>query len=145
LLVYTLSERQTVTVFGGTGFLGRRVVDRLRGQDFTVRIAARHPNRGNTIVNDPGGRVEVTGADIADINDEKSITRAVADAFAVVNAVGLYVEQRPNKFWSIHVEAASRLARCSRAMGVTRFVHFRALEPRRLPRLRTFEVAARAN
>jgi NADH dehydrogenase len=41
----------------------------------------------------------------------------------VVNAVSLYVEQRPNTSWSVHVEAASRLARCSRAMGVTRFVH----------------------
>jgi NADH dehydrogenase len=115
-----LSERRTVTVFGGTGFLGRRVVDRLLGRDFTARIAARHPKRGDTIVNDLGGRLEATRADI---NDEKSITYAVADTFAVVNAISLYAEQRPNTFWSIHVEAASRLARCSRAMGVARFVH----------------------
>jgi uncharacterized protein YbjT (DUF2867 family) len=118
--VHPLSERRTVTVFGGTGFLGRRVVDRLLGRDFTARIAARHPKRGDTIVNDPDCRLEATQADI---NDEESITCAVADAFAVVNAVSLYVEQRPNTFRSVHVEAASRLARCSRAMGVARFVH----------------------
>ena len=116
--MHPLSERRTVTVFGGTGFLGRRVVDRLLRRDFTARIAARHPNRGDRIVN--GGRLEATQADI---NQEKSINCAVADAFAVINAVGLYVEQRPNTFRSVHVEAASRLARCSRAMGVTRFVH----------------------
>jgi NADH dehydrogenase len=115
-----LSERRTVTIFGGTGFLGRRVVNCLLGRDFTARIAARHPKRDDTIVNDRGGRLETTRADI---NDEKSITSAVADAFAVVNAVSLYVEQRSNTFWSVHVEAAARLARCSRAMGVARFVH----------------------
>jgi uncharacterized protein YbjT (DUF2867 family) len=119
-LVHPLSARRTVTVFGGTGFLGRRVVNRLLGRDFTARIAARHAKPGDRIVNDPDDRLEATRADI---NDEKSIARAVADAFAVVNAVSLYVEQGANTFWSVHVEAASRLARCSRAMGVARFVH----------------------
>ena len=118
LLVHPLSGRRTVTVFGGTGFLGHQVVDRLLDRDFTARIAARHPERNE--INDASGRLEAIRADI---NDEKSITCAVADAFAVVNAVSLYVEQRPNTFWSVHVEAASRLARCSRAMGVARFVH----------------------
>ena len=119
-LVHPLSARRTVTVFGGTGFLGRRVVNRLLGRDFTARIAARHAKPGDRIVNDPDDRLEATRADI---NDEKSIARAVADAFAVVNAVSLYVEQGANTFRSVHVEAASRLARCSRAMGVARFVH----------------------
>ena len=118
--MHPLSARRTVTVFGGTGFLGRRVVNRLLGRDFTARIAARHGKPGDTIVNDPDDRLEATRADI---NDEKSIARAVADAFAVVNAVSLYVEEGANTFWSVHVEAASRLARCSRAMGVARFVH----------------------
>ena len=118
--MHPLSARRTVTVFGGTGFLGRRVVNRLLGRDFTARIAARHAKPGDRIVNDPDDRLEATRADI---NDEKSIARAVADAFAVVNAVSLYVEQGANTFWSVHVEAASRLARCSRAMGVARFVH----------------------
>jgi uncharacterized protein YbjT (DUF2867 family) len=119
-LARPLSARRTVTVFGGTGFLGRRVVNRLLGRDFTPRIAARHAKPGDTIVNDPDDRLEATRADI---NDEKSIARAVADAFAVVNAISLYVEQGANTFWSVHVEATSRLARCSRAMGVARFVH----------------------
>ena len=118
--MHVLSERRTVTVFGGTGFLGRRIVDRLVSHDFTARIAARHPKRGDIIINEPGGRLEAIRADI---NDVKSITCAVADAFAVVNAVSLYVEQRSNTFRSIHVEAASRIARCSRAVGVARFVH----------------------
>ena len=119
-LVHPLSARRTVTVFGGTGFLGRRVVGHLLGRDFTARIAARHAKPGSTIIKDSGGRLEATRADI---HNEKSITSAVADAFAVVNAVSLYVEQGPDTFRSVHVEAASRLARRSRAMGVARFVH----------------------
>ena len=113
-----MSGRRTVTVFGGTGFLGRRVVDRLLDRDFTARIAARHPQPSE--LNSRGGKLEAIRADI---NDEKSINSAVADAFAVVNAVSLYVEQRPNTFRSVHVEAALRLAQCSRTMGVARFVH----------------------
>jgi uncharacterized protein YbjT (DUF2867 family) len=118
--VHPLSERRTVTVFGGTGFLGRRVVGHLLGRDFTARIVARHAKPGGTIIKDTDGRLEVMQADI---HNEKSITSAVAEAFAVVNAVSLYVEQGPNTFRSVHVEAALRLARCTRAMGVARFVH----------------------
>jgi NADH dehydrogenase len=118
--VTSLSERRTVTVFGGTGFLGRHVVGHLLGRDFTARIAARHAKPGDTIIKHSDGRVEATRADI---HNEKSITSAVADAFAVVNVVSLYVEQGPDTFRSVHVEAASRLARRSRAMGVARFVH----------------------
>jgi uncharacterized protein YbjT (DUF2867 family) len=40
---------RTVTVFGGTGFLGRRIVRHLRNREFAVRIASRHPDRGHTI------------------------------------------------------------------------------------------------
>ena len=119
-LGHPLSERRTVTVFGGTGFLGRRVVGHLLDRDFTARIAARHAKPSDTIIKNTDGKLEVTWADI---HNEKSITSAVADAFAIVNAVSLYVEQGPNTFTSVHVEAASRLARCSRAIGVARFVH----------------------
>ena len=62
--------------------------------DFTARIAARHPKRCDVIINEPGGRLEAIRADI---NDVESITCAVADAFAVVNAVkaGLGVSMLP--------------------------------------------------
>src|SRR5271166_3619088 len=85
----SLSGHPTVTIFGGTGFLGRRIVDRLLDRDFTARIAVRHIKPGDRIVHDRGGRLEAIRADI---NDEKSVSCAVADAFAVVNAVSLYVE-----------------------------------------------------
>ena len=64
---------QTATVFGGTGFLGRRVVRRLREAGFAVRFAARHPERGRSLFAD--GKPGIASIR-ADINEES----AVADA-----------------------------------------------------------------
>jgi NADH dehydrogenase len=61
---------RTVTVFGGTGFLGRRVVRHLRKRGFSVRIASRHPDRGHKLfaLDDPQLQ-SVT----ANIHDERSV------------------------------------------------------------------------
>ena len=93
---------QTATVFGGTGFLGRRVVRRLREAGFAVRIAARHPERGRSLSADgePG-----IASIRADINEESAVAAAVAGSYAVVNAVSLYVERGKDTFRSVHVEA----------------------------------------
>jgi uncharacterized protein YbjT (DUF2867 family) len=104
-----------VTVFGGTGFLGRRVVRHLRDQGFAVRIASRHPQRAGE---------ETAHASIrADMNDEASVTAAVTGAFAVVNAVSLYRERESETFDAVHVKAAERLALLAHQAGVERFVH----------------------
>jgi uncharacterized protein YbjT (DUF2867 family) len=110
---------RVVTVFGGTGFLGRRVVRHLRSQGQAVRIAARNPGRelgdAATVGPEPA-RTQ------ADIHDEASVTAAIAGSWAVVNAVSLYVERGRETFHAIHVEAAGRLAAAARAGGVERFV-----------------------
>jgi uncharacterized protein YbjT (DUF2867 family) len=115
-----MNTARTITVFGGTGFLGRRVVRRLRERSYTVRVAARHPdrNRGRFAGNDPD-LLPVT----ADIRDEASIGSAIAGAYGVVNAVSLYVEHGNDTFQSVHVDAAARLARLSREAGLQRLVH----------------------
>jgi len=98
-----------VTVFGGTGFLGRRVVRRLLKKGWSVRVAARHA------VDDlPSGARFVQ----ADISDFDSLFPAVEGANGVLNAVSLYVEHGPLTFQSIHVDAAAGLARCARRAGV---------------------------
>jgi uncharacterized protein YbjT (DUF2867 family) len=91
---------QTATVFGGTGFLGRRVVRRLREAGFAVRFAARHPERGRSLFADgePG-----IASIRADINEESAVAAAIAGSYAVVNAVGLYVERGKDTFRSVHV------------------------------------------
>jgi NADH dehydrogenase len=114
------TNEHTVTVFGGTGFLGRRVVRHLRRHGFDLRIASRHPDRANGLfaLDDPQIRsVE------ANIHDERSVTDALAGAYGVVNAVSLYVEHGQETFHSVHVESAQRLAARARLSAVKRLVH----------------------
>src|ERR1700733_3999485 len=110
--------RRKVTVFGGTGFLGQRVVQHLLERDFSVRVAARHPERIAALIPD----VQLD-AILADINDDRSVAPAVAGVEGVVNAVSLYAESGPRTFHSVHVEAATRVARLAREVGVGRFIH----------------------
>ena len=103
-----------VTVFGGTGFLGRRVVQYLREAGATVRIASRHPGQSD------GDNVKQVRADA---HDERSVEAAVAGADGVVNAISLYVEHGSETFHSVHVEAATRIASVARRVGAKRLVH----------------------
>ena len=109
-----------VTVFGGTGFLGRRVVRYLLEHDFIVRAASRHPERAkSTFGSDIPGHVAIR----ADIHDNDAIAAALAGASAAVNAVSLYVERGKETFEAVHVEGAARVARFCRELGVRRLVH----------------------
>src|SRR5258708_32573211 len=123
---------RTVTVFGGTGFLGRRIVRHLRYREFTVRIASRHPDRGHRQF-DPGDP-QLQSVE-ANIHDERSVADALAGAYGVVNAVSLYLERGQETFHSVHVESAQRVAAQAHRAGVERLVHIsgiaRAARPRR--------------
>ncbi len=103
-----------LTVFGGTGFLGRRVVRQLREAGETVRVASRHPGRAE------GNRLEPF---VADVRNGRSVEAAVANAVGVVNAVSLYAEHGSETFHSVHVEAAARVASAAKRAGVKRLVH----------------------
>ncbi|MFZ1192674.1 MAG: complex I NDUFA9 subunit family protein, partial [Pseudolabrys sp.] len=115
-----VTNERTVAVFGGTGFLGRRVVRHLRKRGFSVRIASRHPDRGTDLfaLDDP----QLQSVE-ADINDEQSVARALAGAYGAVNAVSLYIEHGTETFHSLHVECAQRLATQACQAGVERLVH----------------------
>jgi len=114
------TDAQTITVFGGTGFLGRRIVQCLRSRGFPVRIASRHPDQGYTL---PGADDPQLQSVEANIRDERSVADALVGAYGVVNAVSLYVERGPETFHSIHVEAARRVAVQAHRAGVARLVH----------------------
>jgi uncharacterized protein YbjT (DUF2867 family) len=114
------SNERIVTVFGGTGFLGRRVVRHLRSHGFSMRIASRHPDRGREFFprDDPHLRPVAV-----DIHDERSVADALAGAYGAVNAVSLYVEHGRKTFHSVHVEAAGRVAVQAARAGVERLAH----------------------
>jgi NADH dehydrogenase len=115
-----MSAEHIIAVFGGTGFLGRRIVRRLRVNGFTVRIAARHVRHSGDLFGQYDPRLQPIEADI---HDELSIDRALVSAYGAVNAVSLYVEHGHETFQSVHVEAAQRLAARARRAGLQRLVH----------------------
>jgi uncharacterized protein YbjT (DUF2867 family) len=110
---------QVVTVFGGTGFLGRRIVRHLH-DGFAVRIATPHPDRARLPASGKGSDIVSLNADV---NDDRLVASAVSGAWAVVNAVSLYVERGKDTFQSVHVRAAERVAKLARQAGVERLVH----------------------
>ncbi|TIN21692.1 MAG: complex I NDUFA9 subunit family protein [Mesorhizobium sp.] len=114
-----LNMERIVTVFGGTGFLGRRIVKRLLERGFTVRAASRHPARVGPVFSSITRMPEAVEADILNAS---SIGSAIAGSEAIVNAVSLYVEQGVQTFERVHVKAAADLAAASRDGKVDQFV-----------------------
>src|SRR5260370_15052055 len=111
---------RTVTVFGGTGFRGGRIVRHLRSHGFPVRTASRHPDRGHRLFGPDDPQLQSVEADI---HDERSVADALAGAYGVVNAVSLYVEHGGETFHSVHVESAQRVAAQAHRAGVERLIH----------------------
>ena len=114
-----IGQRRLITVFGGTGFLGRRIVRHLLDHGFRVRTASRHPEpvRWPARPNAPPERTK------ADIHDESAVAAALFDAYGAVNAVSLYVERGRVTFDAVHVEGAARVARLAHQSGVERLIH----------------------
>jgi uncharacterized protein YbjT (DUF2867 family) len=110
-----------VTVFGGTGFLGRQIVRRLAEAGAEVRIAVRHPERASLLTE--MGAVGQISALRADVWDAASVAPAVAGADAVVNTVGHYVERGQASFEAIHGQGARHVAQAVAAAGIHRLVH----------------------
>jgi len=110
----------TVSVFGGMGFLGRRLARRLVTEGATVRVAVRHPERARSSLGAANlDQVAVFGADV---RDAASVAAAVAGVDAVVNAVSAYVERDGVTFAGVHEQGAATVAREAAAAGVARLV-----------------------
>lgn len=105
---------ELITVFGGTGFLGRCIVSQLAADGKRVRVAVRHPGAGHG---------EAAEHIRCDVRDETTLGPAVTGARAVVNAVGLYLERGEATFEAVHVQGALQVARQANKYGVERLVH----------------------
>lgn len=116
----TDSGTRVVTVFGGTGFLGRRIVRHLLAEGFVVRVAARHPERFRKDAAEGGDRARPIRADVG---SDEAVAAALEGAYGAVNAVSLYVERGKATFERVHVEAAARVAALAKDAGVERHAH----------------------
>jgi NADH dehydrogenase len=110
----------TVSVFGGTGFLGRQIVRRLAAEGATLRIAVRSPDRARSVLR--AAEMERVTVVRTDVRDQASVAAAVAGVDAVVNAVSAYVEKPGLTFESVHEHGAKTVAEEAAAAGVARLV-----------------------
>jgi NADH dehydrogenase len=94
-----------VTVFGGTGFLGRNLVNLLARQNYQVRVAVRNPR--HELFRDLDDRVDQV---YAELQKTQTVVDAIKTADGVVNAVGMYQETPDVTFDAIHVDGARRVA-----------------------------------
>ena len=114
-----------VTVFGGSGFVGRHLVRALADRGWRVRVASRRPDLAFAL--QPSGRVGQINAVQANLRYPESIARAVRDADAVVNLVGLLAQGGTQTFSAIHTEGSRLIAEATRAAGLSRFVQMSAI------------------
>lgn len=114
-----------VTVFGGSGFIGRYAARALVEAGYRVRIAVRRPHLA--------GEVRLAGApgwvDIvqANVRDKPSVARAVEGADAVVNLVGILYEKGKQSFEGAQRDGAVNVAEACREAGITRLVQMSAI------------------
>jgi len=114
-----------VTIFGGSGFVGRYITRRMAKEGWRVRVAVRRPNEALFVR--PYGVVGQVEPVFANVRDDDSVRAAIHGADAVVNCVGLLTETGKNRFDAVQQEGAARIARLSAAAGITRFVHLSAI------------------
>lgn len=116
---------ELVTIFGGSGFLGRHLVRHLAPEGVSMRIAVRDPEGAKFLkpMADVGRIVPIR----TDIGKEDEVARAVEGANAVVNLVGILHQWGRRTFESVHVAGAARIAKAAKAAGAERLVHVSAL------------------
>ena len=114
-----------VTIFGGSGFVGRHLVRVLAKAGWRVRVAVRRPDLAFHL--QPLGAVGQIHAVQANIRNRESIARAIAGSDAVVNLVGILAESGRNKFASVQAQGARFVAEEAARAGITNFVQLSAI------------------
>ena len=118
-------SQRIVTVFGGSGFIGRHVVRRLAQEGAQVRVAVRDPETANYL-RLMGGIGQIVPVP-TDISDPASVARALDGADQAVNLVGILFEAGKQRFQRVHTDAAACIADASQTAGVRQLVHVSAI------------------
>ncbi|KQI73712.1 3-beta hydroxysteroid dehydrogenase [Loktanella sp. 5RATIMAR09] len=116
---------QLVTIFGGSGFVGRYIARRMAKEGWRVRVAVRNVNEAMFVR--PYGVVGQVEPVFCNIRDDASVAAVTEGADAVVNCVGVLDEVGKNTFSAVQAEGAGRIARIAAAHGVSRMVHISAI------------------
>jgi uncharacterized protein YbjT (DUF2867 family) len=113
-----------VTVFGGSGFLGRNVVRALAKRDFRIRVAVRRPELAGHL--QPLGRVGQIHAVQANVRYPASVEAAMRDSHVAINLVGILSAGGAQSFDAVHAKGAETVAKVAAAAGA-RMVHVSAI------------------
>ncbi len=114
-----------VTIYGGSGFLGRYIARRMAKEGWRVRIAVRRPNEALFVK--PYGAVGQVEPVLCNIRDDASVRAAMLGADSVVNCVGTFDKGGANNFEAVQAEGATRIARIASESGVQTLVHISAI------------------
>jgi NADH dehydrogenase len=114
-----------VTIFGGSGFIGRYLVRHLATQGWRVRLAVRDAELAKSLKT--AGNVGQISMFPCSVTDPASVAAAVHGADVVVNLVGVLYARGKRSFQAIHVDGAANVAKAATAAGVKRLVHISAL------------------
>lgn len=114
-----------VTIYGGSGFVGRYIARRLAKDGWRIRVAVRRPNEAMFVK--PYGSVGQVEPVLCNIRDDESVRSVMAGADAVVNCVGILAETGKNSFDAVQAEGAERVARLAAESGVEKMVHVSAI------------------
>lgn len=114
-----------VTIYGGSGFVGRYIARRMAKEGWRVRVAVRRPNEAMFVK--PYGVVGQVEPVLCNIRDEASVADAMRGADAVVNCVGILAESGKNLFEAVQAEGAERVARQAKVSGIATMVHISAI------------------
>ncbi len=118
-------KNEIVTVFGGSGFLGRHVVRALARRGYRIRIAVRRPELAEHLK--PLGLVGQIYTIQANVRDDASVRQAIAGASAVVNCVGILFETGRQKFDALLIDGETRIAHASNEYHVKNLVQISAI------------------
>jgi uncharacterized protein YbjT (DUF2867 family) len=129
-----------VTVFGGSGFLGRHAVRALAKSRYRIRVAVRRPELAGHL--QPLGRVGQIHAVQANVRDVASVEAAVRDADIVVNLVGILFERSRQRFEAVQAAGAGNVAKAAAQVGA-RMIHVSAIGADKNSRARYARTKAR--
>jgi NADH dehydrogenase len=114
-----------VTVFGGSGFVGKQAVRQLAKAGWRIRVAVRNPAKAYAMrLHGDVGQIDIVQANV---RNPDSVRRALEGATAAVNLVAVAHETGRQSFQALHVEGAQTVAEQAKAAGVSRLVHVSAL------------------
>ncbi len=118
-------KKQTICIFGGTGFLGQSITRELANTGARIKIATRIPESAYDLklYGDVGQIVPV----MCDYNNDASVAAAVEGCDTVINLIGILFQKGKSKFKKAHIETPAKIAMACTNQQIEKFIHISAL------------------